>query len=270
MIYTVCLPKGDDFAAFRSAARRLLSAHIAPVDVVWSSGSTLFPESFPSAEKALLVARTFGVLADAVTCHRDDTRWPLLYQALWRIDQGERGLMDQACDPLMHRLHRMAAAIKRDQHRMTAFVRFRKVSDAGGDRFVCWYEPQHYILRRTAAFFVDRFASMRFSIFTPDLTLHWEHGVETYLEGLRREDAAGEDGIEDWWRQYYAAIFNPARTNVRLMARHMPKRYWRDLPEANSIPALIADAGPRTDRMIKASDQETSSQTGAVSTNAML
>jgi probable DNA metabolism protein len=92
---------------------------------------------------------------------------------------------------------------------------------------------------------------MRFSILTPDLTLHWDGQTEQFTAGLRREDALSEDAVEIWWTRYYAAIFNPARINTRLMKSHIPARYWRDLPEAATIRALIAEAGTRTDRMIQ-------------------
>ena len=161
--------------------------------------------------------------------------------------------MEKAADPLVHRLRRMATAVKHDQHRMTAFVRFRAVPDQEDDHFIAWYEPQHRVLRRTAAFFIDRFAAMRFSILTPDLTLHWDRANATFAPGLRREDALSQDGVEAWWQRYYGAIFNPARLNQRLMKSHLPSRFWRDLPEARLIADLINEAGGRTSRMIQAS-----------------
>ncbi len=253
MIYTVTIRQPDDLDEFRGAARRLLAAGIAPPDIAWSSGqaATLFAEPVPTDEKIVTVPRSFVELASAVICHRDEQRWPLLYQLLWRINSGERSLMEHPADPLMHRLRRMAAAIKHDQHRMTAFVRFREVPDPDGEIFVAWYEPRHHVLRRTAPFFIDRFANIRFSILTPDLTLHWDRTSERFVAGLTRQDAASEDKVEDWWRQYYAAIFNPARINTKLMQSHMPKRYWRNLPEAKAILDLIDEAGARTGAMIK-------------------
>lgn len=253
MIYAAHIQIPDSLDEFRAIARRLLAVGIAPADVAWCDGSSasLFSATLPADEKITVVPRSFADLAQVVICHRDDQRWPLLYQALWRIDQGERSLMEQPSDPLLHRLHQLASAVRHDRHRMTAFVRFRVVPSPEGDAFIAWYEPRHRILRHTATFFIDRFASMRFSILTPDLTLHWDRSTAQFAPGLRREDAGSDDAIEDWWRRYYAAIFNPARINARLMQSHMPKRFWRDLPEATTIMALIAQAGARTDRMIE-------------------
>ena len=253
MIYAIAIQQPDDLDEFRQAARKLLAAEVAPANVSWSDGLTgsLFADQPPSGERIMSVPRSFATLAGTVICHRDDHRWSLLYEALWRIDRGERALMEQPSDPLMHRLRLMATSVKHDQHRMTAFVRFRMVPDPDGDHFIAWYEPRHRILRRASSFFIDRFTNMRFSILTPDLTLHWDRNVERFAPGLSRTNAASEDAVENWWRRYYAAIFNPARVNARLMQRHMPKRFWHDLPEAKLLQELIEEAGGRTDRMIR-------------------
>jgi uracil-DNA glycosylase len=255
MVYAVPIHCPDDMAEFRCASRRLLAAEIAPSDVVWNSeaAATLFGEPLPDREKIIAVPRMFVEMARAVACHRDEQRWSLLYQALWRIAHGENGLMEQVSDPLIHRLHGYAACVRRDQHRMTAFVRFREIPSADSDIFVAWYKPRHLILRQVATFFISRFANMRFSILTPDLSLHWDLKEERYAPGLRREDAASKDVVEDWWCRYYAAIFNPARHNSRLLKNHMPKFFWQNLPEARTIQRLLDEAGARTDRMIQSS-----------------
>jgi probable DNA metabolism protein len=121
----------------------------------------------------------------------------------------------EASDPLVHRLHQIAAPVRHDQHRMTAFVRFRMVPDVDAELYIAWYEPRHRILRRGSAFFIDRFRNMRFSILTPDLTLHWDRRVERFAPGLPRKDGCSEDAVEDWWRRYYGAPCSTLRGRVR-------------------------------------------------------
>jgi uracil-DNA glycosylase len=253
MTCTVSLDQPDDFSEFRDKARKLLAARIPPADVAWtySTTPTLFAGTLPETAKAVTVPRSFVDLADTVIVHRDDQRWPLLYQALWRIDQGESSLMQHPTDKLLHRLRQMATAVRHDQHRMTAFLRFRMILDPDGEIYIAWYEPRHHILRRTTSFFIDRFANMRFSILTPDLTLSWDRSAARYTAGVRKQDAPPDDAMERWWQHYYAAIFNPARVNPQLTRRHMPKDFWHNLPEAQIIPDLIANATARTDRMIR-------------------
>jgi DNA polymerase len=252
MMYSVVIDPPDDFAAFRSAARRLLAGQIDPADVTWTDrpAAGLFSDPLPEAQRVAAVPRGFVELAEAVACHCDDARWALLYRLLWRLAEGERTLMQQPADALVHRLQRMAASVRRDQHRMTAFVRFRILEDDGGSCSVAWYQPRHRILRRVMPFFVDRFASLRFSILTPGLSAHWDRRTVRFAPGLSRSAAPAGDEAEDWWKRYYRATFNPARVNPKLLDSHMPKRFRRDLPEADTIHDLLSNAARRTDGMI--------------------
>jgi hypothetical protein len=57
------------------------------------------------------------------------------------------------------------------------------------------------------------------------------------------------DVVEDQWRTYYGAIFNPARVKIEAMRAEMPKKYWKNLPEAQDIAPLLAGAEARVERM---------------------
>ena len=59
--------------------------------------------------------------------------------------------------------------------------------------------------------------------------------------------------MEEMWRTYYANIFNPARVKVHAMQAEMPKKYWRNLPEATLIPTLLREAPRRVETMMKKS-----------------
>jgi probable DNA metabolism protein len=256
MRITLRIDPPDDLDRFRAMARRLLAAGLAPENVGWTDDDApaLFSEELPNGQAAINVPREFPTLARAVACHRDPRRWSLLYQAVWRFAQGERALLQNAADPLVHALHRMEKSVRHDSHRMTAFVRFRSVTDETGERFIAWHEPRHRVLRMTADFFIDRFAAMRFSILTPDLTLCWDGEIACFTPGLTRADALSGDCVEAWWQRYYAAIFNPARLNPKLMQSHMPAHFWRNLPEARLIASLVNEAGARTERMIQSGE----------------
>jgi DNA polymerase len=98
---------------------------------------------------------------------------------------------------------------------------------------------------------MKRFANMRFSILTPDLCAVWDRQILAFLPGVERSAAPPEDALEDYWRTYYASIFNPARLKVKAMEKEMPRRYWRNLPEARLIPDLIATAPERAAAMVQ-------------------
>ena len=254
-MYRVVLSAPDDFDGWRHAARRLVLHRVAPSDVVWQVGDTsvdLFGDTPLPPDRAdahFAVPRAFVDLAQSAILHRDAERFPLLYALLCRIRARPRMMEDRA-DPLLRRVDGLAKAVRRDIHKMRAFVRFRELDEGDGARFVAWFEPDHHIVRANAGFFVRRFASMRWSILTPETSIHWDG--DTLLEGpgATRADAPGDDPVEALWTGYYAAIFNPARLKTGAMMSEMPKKYWRNLPEAALIPDLIAGAQAREAAMI--------------------
>ena len=250
----VVLPREDAFEEFREAARSLIGAEITPRDVAWHVGAGDLTGGKPPPQNATAfsVPAAYMPLAQAVVCNRDRERFALLYEALWRITHGERELLSVASDPLVHRLERMAKTVRRDAHKMTAFLRFRQIADDGGERYVAWFEPEHFILRRVSDFFVGRFAAMRWSILTPQGAMHWDGTELSFSDGVSHNDAPASDGLEEWWRTYYRATFNPARANLDAMRAEMPKKYWRNMPETDLIPGLLAEAGQRTRHMVDA------------------
>ena len=108
-------------------------------------------------------------------------------------------------------------------------------------------------------FFVHRMANLRFSILTPEVCAHWD-GELHFSPGVDGSQAPREDALEEDWRVYFASIFNPARVNAELMAQHMPRRYWKNMPEARLIPELISKAKGRTEAMVQAPPTEPSAR----------
>lgn len=267
--YAIHLPAPDDFAFWRERARGLIQCDVPPDRVAWiEPGGTgdLFAEGPSRSDKRLPVphadappvraSQRFLTIARSAALHSDPARFGLLYGVLWRLQQRPR-LMEDKADPQVRRIEELAKSVRRDAHKMHAFVRFREVAEEDGTpHFIAWFEPDHHILRAEAAFFMRRFANMRWSILTPRGSVHWDG--ETMREGppARVEDAPGDDPVEDLWRSYYASIFNPARLKVGAMLSEMPKKYWKNLPEAALIPQLIAGAQAREAAMVAAGEQQ--------------
>ncbi|MCK8787072.1 UdgX family uracil-DNA binding protein [Roseomonas sp. NAR14] len=243
-----------DHAGWRRQARALALAGVPPERVEWSvAGDTpgLFPDPVPPAPAGatLTVPRGFPPLAETVSRHRDPERFALLYGLLWRLRESP-GLLAVATDPAVARAEAMARAVRRDAHKLHAFLRFREIATPDGPRFVGWFEPDHHILEAEAGFFVRRFATMRWSILTPRRSAHWDGEALALGPGGRRADAPAEDAREALWLAYYASIFNPARLKPAAMRAEMPRKYWRNLPEAALIPRLIAEAPGRVAAMV--------------------
>ncbi|HEV7658887.1 MAG TPA: UdgX family uracil-DNA binding protein [Allosphingosinicella sp.] len=255
---TLRLAAPDDFDGWREAARALALVGAAPEEIVWQvagEAPDLFgaPAQAPPAPAGLFsVSRAFVALAKAVVCHRDPERFALLYAMLVKLRERADALDDKA-DPLVHRLEAMARAVRRDLHKMHAFLRFREIETRDGPRFVAWFEPDHHIVRAAVGFFVARFATMRWSILTPELSLHWDGETLSEGPGTAKADAPEGDPVEAVWKTYYASIFNPARVKIGAMLKEMPKKYWKNMPETALVAELVKGAQARESEMAAAS-----------------
>ena len=246
----IVMPRIGFAEAWRDAARDLLQRGVAPADVDWASEGAargLFDDAAGEAGALRPVARPsvpkgFLPLSAAVVCHSGPERFALAYRVLWRL-QANRDLLQDRSDRDVADLYGMEKSVRRDNHKMHAFVRFREIgtSDVGRRQFGAWFEPQHHIVELTAPFFVRRFADMDWMIATPDLVARFEDGRLSIAPSVARPDLP-EDDADELWRTYFANIFNPARLKVKAMKSEMPVKYWKNMPEARLIPDLIAGA----------------------------
>jgi probable DNA metabolism protein len=252
----VLLASETDLAGWRTAARRLRAAAVPPNAVHWSVADETRlaiaepPVSLACGPTFTTPARFLSLAADVV-CHRSAARFDLLYRLLWRLADAPQ-LLGLSTDPEVALATGMAKAVSRAAHKMKAFLRFRQLA-SGEDEpetYVAWFEPPHRVVERTAGFFRDRFANQHFSILTPDLCCHWDGDRLSFTPGVRRPTIPDDD-LEAFWLTYYRSIFNPARLKIAAMQSEMPKRYWRNLPEAALIAGLVAEAEARTSAMIE-------------------
>ena len=260
--FCVTLPEADDFDFWRDQARALVQSDVPPDRVAWAepggsgdlfSGGRRRMPAPPADAAPVRASRAFVQLAKSAICHSDPERFSLLYCLLWRLQANPR-LLEDGADPDVRRLEDLAKAVRRDIHKMRAFVRFRLVEGEadGEEHYVAWFEPEHHILRANAGFFVRRFANMKWSILTPKGSLHWDRTTLEEGPPAQRSDAPSGDPTEDLWRKYYASIFNPARLKIGAMLKEMPRKYWKNMPEAALIPELVAGAQARESQMVAA------------------
>ncbi|MFZ4163804.1 UdgX family uracil-DNA binding protein [Brevundimonas sp. NPDC058933] len=255
---TIVLASETDFDGWKAAARALRIAKVEPAKARFVTGETEQPGLFgldgviagEQEGAAFVVPRAFLETAADLILHRAPDRFDLMYRLLWRL-RDEPDLMRVVSDPDVAAAAERVKNVHRAAHKMKAFVRFRETTDEAGDRWVAWFEPAHRVLEKTAPFFARRFSTMRWSILTPDGAAHWDSDSLSFGPPACQDEAPREDEVEDFWRTYYASTFNPARLRTRMMQSEMPKRYWKNLPEAALIPELVASAGMRTDVMVE-------------------
>ncbi|MFL6695489.1 MAG: TIGR03915 family putative DNA repair protein, partial [Ramlibacter sp.] len=265
------LSSATDLTGFRNEARELLAHQVPPEEVHWLTDDVvradLFADaapkdgrggrSIPRAATAIVPA-SFLRLCETVVLHSDPQRFSLLYRLLWRLVH-EPTLRNDPIDPDMLQAQQMAQSVRRDMHKMKAFLRFRQVADEehpGEVLHVAWFEPAHHIVEAVAPWFARRFAGMRWAILTPERSVRWDGQQLMFGPGGSRADAPEPDDGEALWLTYYRSIFNPARLNLQQMRKEMPVQYWDNLPESRLIGELSAQALQRSGHMIEQPAQE--------------
>src|SRR5262245_2738767 len=248
-MYSAAISPEADETEFRALARRGIAANVPPHQLAFVSPDepSLLPPLPDSTREAsgFTVPRAYSQLLHDAICHRAGDRFAILYDVLWRIVHGERDLVSRAADPAIARLNHYAHNVRRDIHKMHAFLRFRERNVDGATLYTAWFEPQHFTLRRALPFFVDRFAGMTWLIATPIGTALWKGGTLTYGPPVAKPPTTDDRVLDDLWLTYYRTTFNPARLRVHAMTKEMPKHYWRNMPETTLIPELVAGAAER-------------------------
>lgn len=264
------------FNHWQQRAQDLLCRNISPDQVDWGGGEQMtlrFDDvCYRCRERVhseLALSPAFLQLAGNAACHRDESKWSLLYSLAWRMCFENPDLLDNKIDPQVVRLMKMQKQVGRDKHKMKAFVRFCRVgkvseqaftcdktkTKADDDWFVAWFEPEHFILASLCPFFIKRFNNMNWSILTPDQCVHWDQSQLTFTKGVLRRPEMN-DTLEDLWRTYYSSIFNPARLKLKAMQAEMPKKYWKNLPEAELISELTRIATSQMENMLDLAEEK--------------
>jgi uracil-DNA glycosylase len=257
------------------AAQGFFTDGIPPEHILWETGQSsqgdLFTATLPAdhppnntqetvscdwvpikqPHSSMHFSKTFLKLCEKALCHRSPERFSLCYRVLWRAAHENQHLLHLRTDPDMFRLDALIQAVRRDAYKMTAFLRFREIQHNGTEQFIAWYEPDHYTLELNLEFFKTRFKNMRWSILTPYRAAYWDKKSLTLEDNPDPSVCPGEDNMEKFWLTYYANIFNPARPKRDAMLAQMPKKYWKNMPEANLIDDLLRTSEVRTRKMLE-------------------
>lgn len=251
----------ETFAEWREAARELLVHGVPPALVTWSTpyaGGDLFsgapstagqtdnpletPPPSPLRHAPPSIPRSLMDMLQSAACCRVPDRWAFLYRVIWRWQQGEHDVQSPA-DEDGARLHAMVKAVRREEHDMHAYIRFReRPAEAGPPRFVAWYEPQHDVLPQVAEHFVSRMGKVSWMIATPEASVLWDGQTLHNTGPLVKNSEDLEDNGEALWLTYYRSVFNPARLNQSVMQQHIPSHRWKNLPEGKIVTHMISEA----------------------------
>ncbi len=138
------------------------------------------------------------------------------------------------------RVSELVTMMRRERHRMEAFIRFKKLKD---DLFYAEIEPDFNVLPLLVKHFKNRYADQKWLIFdikrkyglfydlhdTDYITLDFE---KDHKPGdVHHAQTDEEEGYQHLWKNYFTSVNIVSRKNTKLHTRHIPKRYWKHLTE---------------------------------------
>lgn len=137
------------------------------------------------------------------------------------------------------RVSELVRMMRREKHRMEAFIRFKKLRD---DTFYAAIEPDFNVLPLLIKHFKNRYADQKWILY--DLKrcyglyydLHDTQFIELDFSTSNPDHTLyayneEESLYQELWKNYFKSANIPARKNTKLHLRHVPKRYWKHLTE---------------------------------------
>lgn len=134
-----------------------------------------------------------------------------------------------------------AKKVHREKHRMEAFIRFQLTGDG---LFYAVCQPDFNVLPLIEKHFKNRYADQRWLIYDGKRKygIYYDlYAVETIQLSFSENTGNGKNIemfldekellYQQLWQQYFNSVNIQARKNTKLHIQHMPKRYWKYLPE---------------------------------------
>lgn len=138
------------------------------------------------------------------------------------------------------RVSELVKMMRREKHRMEAFVRFQKLKD---DTYYAAIEPDFNVLPLLNRHFKSRYADQKWLIYDIKrkygiyYDLHDSHYIDMDFSDNNKASnvmisfSEDESLYQHLWKNYFHSVNIASRKNTKLHLRHIPKRYWRHLTE---------------------------------------
>jgi len=140
----------------------------------------------------------------------------------------------------VQRISEVVKMMRREKHRMEAFIRFQKLQD---DTYYAVIEPDFNVLPLLIKHFRNRYADQKWMIYDikRKYGLYYDlHDVEfisiefseiTSPANVAKSFNEDEVVYQHLWKNYFKSVNIASRKNTKLHVRHIPKRYWKHLTE---------------------------------------
>ena len=165
----------------------------------------------------------------------------IIFKLTLLVFQGAKHRLLNFGDEDVLQFNQVLKKVSRERHRMKAFIRFSKSSD---QLYVSVVEPDFNVLPLVITFFKNRYADQPWLIYDNKRQYGIYYNLHQVTEVTLSADndalqKAGETiamdsqdkRYEKMWQSYFQSTNIEARKNLKLHLRHVPKRYWKYLPE---------------------------------------
>lgn len=167
----------------------------------------------------------------------------LLFRYIRKTFDSHHSIATNFADDDVIQVDKIARKVSRERLHLIQFVRFQKAAD---DIFFAPVSPIYNALPLTLNYFTDRFADQKWLIYDIKRRYGYYYDLKTATEVTLDDDkhllsgkldeelmAQDEKLFQEMWKSYFQALTIKERLNPRLQKQHMPKRFWKFLPEKN-------------------------------------
>lgn len=151
--------------------------------------------------------------------------------------KSQKNIISDYSHPDVLHLSKVVKKVRREKHRMEAFVRFQQTKD---NIYIANVEPDFNVLPLIKSHFTKRYADQKWIIYD----VKRKYGLFYNLENTEiitidfnlnnsKKDwfTENESTYETLWKDYFESTNIEERINTKLHVRHVPKRYWKYLSE---------------------------------------
>ncbi len=165
-----------------------------------------------------------------------------IYRFLRRLFEENINIETDFGDPDVLSITQTSQKVKKEAMRMLQFARFQHTTNG---LYFCGTEPIYDVIPLAVGQLRKRFADQYWLVY--DLKRNYgvlyngdkleevaiSHKEFNSMNGKVNENVLGERETfyQELWRSYYTNINIKERKNLRLQRQHMPKRFWKYLPE---------------------------------------
>ncbi|WP_294079499.1 TIGR03915 family putative DNA repair protein [Proteiniphilum sp. UBA5384] len=167
----------------------------------------------------------------------------LLFRYIRKSIDHPQGIEMNFGDDDVLRIRDIAQKVATDAHKLVQFVRFQETVDG------IWFapvSPRYNVLSLIVPHFKSRYAGQPWIIYDTVRNVGLYYDTRTVQEiSFSQKDLAelksgkpGNEKLSDeeaffqqLWKEYFQSITIKERINLKLQRQHMPKRYWKYLPE---------------------------------------